>query len=654
MKLSVLAILFFLSLAFLYYTDREISSDEDRFVISINGKKGFINNLGEIVIRPQFQDALEFSEGLCAVRIEGRYGFINTQGELRIPAIYDYATIFKEGTAVVYMDGKPRFITQDGRIAFNSNYQHISHFENGLAEVRTYSGKTGILNRQGVLIIDTIYSQIDRSDDGFAVVYGPDHREYETANQKENPQVSVIDISGKMLFPYGKFKSIEDYNEGYFLVNFSERKGGNIAIDAIVNKQGEVLFSLPNNEESWINGNVHDGIIRVSLPVNKRSSEYHDAYVNLTGHVVYSNNETFYGTDFKDNVAFVGDKNFMYSIINRRGEVISKEKFGIPCCSFANPFENGRAVVEFNDDTWGVIDTTARVLLKTTYKHIHPEHLIDGQYLFFQGKGNDSEGSRYGLINLQGKVLISPILQDFDRRGFVNNLLKAVVDNKVAYFTRDGQKIWQDIIDEKRDLSPLNIDYMNRGYFYANYDYTGHPGESRHVEPKEVTDENTFSKNSLSIVADPGDDDVDFFQVARGMRVYVANTTTDTVTFNAQDNRLYMKMQARDKDENWRDIEYLPSSWCGNSYHTVELAPQRYWTFVAPVYDGAIATKMRIALTYVDRSNMRDLSQARRRHYRDAPQLTIYSNEFTGIINPAQFWRRPEYTPSGIMDPYNE
>ena len=32
--------------------------------------------------------------------------------------------------------------------------------------------------------------------------------------------------------------------------------------------------------------------------------------------------------------------------------------------------------------------------------------------------------------------------------------------------------------------------------------------------------------------------------------------------------------------------------------------------------------------------------------------IVIYSNEFQGSINPAQFWRKRGYTPQGLMDPY--
>ena len=141
------------------------------------------------------------------------------------------------------------------------------------------------------------------------------------------------------------------------------------------------------------------------------------------------------------------------------------------------------------------------------------------------------------------------------------------------------------------------------------------------------------------------------------MIVYVVNATSDTIHFNAQDSRLYMKMQASDRKGAWRDIEYLPSSWCGNSYHSVDLPVNHYWTFVAPIYEGSFSTKLRIELTYVDPSDKLDVNERGRfldHAYRDKRELKVYSNEFEGTINPAQFWRWPGYHATGIMDPYNE
>ena len=106
-----------------------------------------------------------------------------------------------------------------------------------------------------------------------------------------------------------------------------------------------------------------------------------------------------------------------------------------------------------------------------------------------------------------------------------------------------------------------------------------------------------------------------------------------------------MKVQAKNSLNKWQDIEYIPGSWCGNSYHALTLEPNQYWQFVMPVYEGDIKTKLRIVLEHYQVQNNREP----RRKY-----IKVFSAEVDGSVNAAQFWRKREYSPTNIMDPYLE
>jgi hypothetical protein len=105
-----------------------------------------------------------------------------------------------------------------------------------------------------------------------------------------------------------------------------------------------------------------------------------------------------------------------------------------------------------------------------------------------------------------------------------------------------------------------------------------------------------------------------------GFRVIVANTCPDDVVFEAQDSRLEIVHEALDAAGKWRPIEYLPRSWCGNSYHQLTLAAGSFWEFVAPRYDGDLKTKLRIRVAVGESGDQHD----------------VYSNEFLGRIHEAQ------------------
>ena len=53
------------------------------------------------IIAPQYEEAGRFSDGLAAVRKDGKWGYINTAGEVVIPFQYEMAFIFNEGKAIV-------------------------------------------------------------------------------------------------------------------------------------------------------------------------------------------------------------------------------------------------------------------------------------------------------------------------------------------------------------------------------------------------------------------------------------------------------------------------------------------------------------------------------------------------------------------------
>ncbi|OQP39265.1 hypothetical protein A4D02_18250 [Niastella koreensis] len=106
-----------------------------------------------------------------------------------------------------------------------------------------------------------------------------------------------------------------------------------------------------------------------------------------------------------------------------------------------------------------------------------------------------------------------------------------------------------------------------------------------------------------------------------------------------------MTVQAKNPQGEWKDIEYLPRSFCGNSYHILTLEPNWYWKFLTPVYEGDFKTTLRIELTYIDPKDKAE-------YFRQRKQLTLYSNEYKGSINPGQFWRKEGYSPGNIMDPY--
>src|ERR1043165_950717 len=58
------------------------------------------------------------------------------------------------------------------------------------------------------------------------------------------------------------------------------------------------------------------------------------------------------------------------------------------------------------------------------------------------------------------------------------------------------------------------------------------------------------------------------YEKYNGHNLYLINNSNSVISFAASDSRLDIVAEVK-VDTGWAAIEYNPSSWCGNSYHTV-------------------------------------------------------------------------------------
>ena len=79
------------------------------FPIQENGKYGYIDRTGKVVIEPQFEEVKEFSEGMAAVRIKDKWGYIDSTGKIAVEPKFKVVREFSEGLATVYPDKKPKW-----------------------------------------------------------------------------------------------------------------------------------------------------------------------------------------------------------------------------------------------------------------------------------------------------------------------------------------------------------------------------------------------------------------------------------------------------------------------------------------------------------------------------------------------------------------
>ena len=131
--LTGILLTFTLSLA----VENRLEDKSGLFAVEIDGKWGFINARGQIVIKPVYDRVGFFSEGLASARVNGKWGFIDTTGKIMIPAQFTYADCFSEGLATVTKGDQFGYIDRTGRWIIPAQFQTANAFQQGLALVET-------------------------------------------------------------------------------------------------------------------------------------------------------------------------------------------------------------------------------------------------------------------------------------------------------------------------------------------------------------------------------------------------------------------------------------------------------------------------------------------------------------------------------------
>jgi len=137
-------------------------------------KTGFIDADGKVLIQPQWDNLSEgvilgqivaFNEGLCGVEKDGKFGYIDTTGNLVIPAQFDTAGPFIEGLAAVKLGNQFGYIDKTGKYAINPQFDQAGNFHDGLAAVHTDDG-WGFIDKTGTYVIKPHFQSV--STDGFS------------------------------------------------------------------------------------------------------------------------------------------------------------------------------------------------------------------------------------------------------------------------------------------------------------------------------------------------------------------------------------------------------------------------------------------------------------------------------------------------------
>ncbi len=276
------------------------------FPVRIDGKYGYIDQTGSIVIKPQFSKAHPFGEGLALTSSEdGSYGYINMKGEIVVAPQFLAGFGFSEGLAAVETFAqKWGYIDKTGAFVISADFDAAYPFNNGIARV----GIQLAVNRFFVEAVDVPvkckWHYIDK-----------------TGERAQAPKMSA-----------GRVPKQKDGKWGF------EEQG--------------MFVILPRFEKAQ---SFSEGLAAV-----KEGGKW--GYINEQGEMVIS--PCFrYGESFQEGLAAVAvfDKPRHFTFIDRTGKVVIP-----PCRGSSNGFSQGLAKVVVDRTKIGYIDKTGVWVWKPT------------------------------------------------------------------------------------------------------------------------------------------------------------------------------------------------------------------------------------------------------------------------------------------------
>jgi hypothetical protein len=141
------------------------------FQVIEDGKVGFSNLYGNIVIEPKFDSAEMFSEGVSTVQVGKKFGMINEKGNYVLPLMaLDYLGSLHNGLASFRVNDKYGFVNTKGQEVIKPQYEWVDEFSEGLCVVRNDKGRHGYVDTTGKVVIDLQFQSANKFENGQAKI----------------------------------------------------------------------------------------------------------------------------------------------------------------------------------------------------------------------------------------------------------------------------------------------------------------------------------------------------------------------------------------------------------------------------------------------------------------------------------------------------
>jgi hypothetical protein len=318
-----------------------------------------------------------FGQNRFPVPIDGKFGFIDRKGKLVIPAVFEEEAEFHNGLALIKeKDFEIKVIDTTGNIIFNfknpnSNYWvYPNQCEEGLLAVYDhYSESYGFIDTKGKIVIEPKYYEVLDFSDGLAGVWEDADIHVDTfsgcGTAVTHAKWGFINKTGEYVIQPNYYE-VSEFINGYAIANdkFIDQKGTivsreNILILELLNKMFRYDGSM-YNQENTIRYVAHNIENFEDCLIMAQNSNQKWGFLNYNG--VWTVQSNYFGAQFfSDGYAGIKDTNGKWGYIDCSGKIIVE-----PLYNFVYFFSEGLGAVQ-KGGKWGFINTKGEVVIPFLY-----------------------------------------------------------------------------------------------------------------------------------------------------------------------------------------------------------------------------------------------------------------------------------------------
>lgn len=365
-------------------------------VIRASSDRVYVNKVGDLTI--ELDAALSFSEGMAPASKDGKWGFIDKKGNVVIDFQYDGAMPFSEGRALVLKDDYMGFIDKKGNEVIPCEYDNIGEegFQDGVARVYNQEGKWGLIDKNGDIVVEFgKYDRIGEISDGIISVQGE-------LNDDWTRESGYIDTKGNEIVSLSLDNLGLGYpSEGLALKSTAKYNDSSSLSDTVYYGYVDSKQEMVIEQKYKIAGNFSEGLACVS----EDGENY--GYIDKKGNLVIDYQFKL-GSNFKDGYAIVANDDEKFGVIDKKGNLVVDYKY-----DYISTFSEGMAVVVTDitatENNCGYINTKGELVIEPAYdaKNI----ILYGYADFSEGLACVSNGDYCGFVNYKGKPIIGKIAE---------------------------------------------------------------------------------------------------------------------------------------------------------------------------------------------------------------------------------------------------